>query len=225
VQLDGGPQVQLDPFFLERHEVTVLSYGKCVVAGACSDRRLQSPLELGDPAAKSGQCNWQQPKREMHPMNCVSHAQAIAYCRWVGARLPTEAEWMRAARGDDARAFPWGNEGATCERAVMADEDGPGCGRRTTWLTGTQPLDTAPFGAMDLGGNLREWVADWFDPGYLATAPAKNPRGPESGQARVVKGGAWTDTGASDLGVGARRGLDPAERSIAVGFRCARSSP
>jgi eukaryotic-like serine/threonine-protein kinase len=208
VQLDGGPRVPVDAFFVDRTEVSVLAYGKCVVAGACSDRRLQTPIELGNPDAKSGECNWQQVRREQHPMNCVSHAQAIAYCRWAGGRLPTETEWTRAARGDDTRAFPWGDELATCERAVMADTDGPGCGRRTTWLLATQPLDTSPFGAADLGGNLREWVADWF------TEPT----------ARLVKGGAWTDTSTADLSIAARRGLDPAERSIAVGFRCARSA-
>jgi formylglycine-generating enzyme required for sulfatase activity len=141
-------------------------------------------------------------------MNCVSFAQAESYCRWRSARLPSEAEWVRAARGDDARRLPWGNEPASCDRTVMADADGEGCGRGTSWTAGTRPEDVSAFGALDLGGNLREWVADAAD---------------ASGATRLVKGGGYADTDPSHLQIDARRASAPSERSSQVGFRCARS--
>jgi serine/threonine protein kinase len=219
---DRGPRVWVNGFFLDRREVSVLAYGKCVLAGGCNDRRVQIPVETRNPKLKSPDCNWRQTRRERHPMNCVSWTQADAYCRSLGARLPTEAEWVRAARGDDARAFPWGDVVPSCERAVMADSGGRGCGRKSAWAVGTQALDKSPFGAFDLGGNVREWVLDWFDAKAVAFAPAQNPKGPERGTERVVKGGSWTDT--TDLGIAARQSMNPDERSVSVGFRCARST-
>jgi iron(II)-dependent oxidoreductase len=219
-----GRATYVEPFFLDRLEVTVLDYGKCVLDGACSDRRLQSANETADPRILSSDCNWHQARHERHALNCLSYAQAESYCRHKGSRLPTEAEWMRAARGDDGRAFPWGEERVSCERAVMKDGDGAGCGRHNSWQAGQKREDLSPFGVLDLAGNMREWVSDWYDPGYFAEAPQDNPPGPKSGRLRVIKGGSWGDHDPAELRVVARRGMDPTERSIYVGFRCARSA-
>jgi serine/threonine-protein kinase len=206
-QLPAGER-DVAPFYLDRQEVTVRRFAECTLARACINRRLQGPTVEAPELPRSASCNWHQVGREDHPMNCVSFAQAESYCRWRSARLPSEAEWVRAARGDDARRLPWGNEPASCDRTVMADADGEGCGRGTSWTAGTRPEDVSAFGALDLGGNLREWVADAAD---------------ASGATRLVKGGGYADTDPSHLQIDARRASAPSERSSQVGFRCARS--
>jgi formylglycine-generating enzyme required for sulfatase activity len=219
---EKGKRVSVDAFFLDQLEVTVLSYGKCVVARECTDHRVQ--LAKSDAKNPSNLCNWHQVRRESHPMNCVSFAQAESYCRWRGQRLPTEAEWVRAARGDSARVYPWGDDRGSCERAVMLDgEDGLGCGRGTSWPVKTNPGDVSPFGVRDMAGNLREWIQDWYDKDYLMAAPAQNPTGPERGTEHVLKGGSWTE-GPAQLRIASRGGAKPSVRAIHVGFRCARSA-
>ena len=154
-------------------------------------------------------------------MNCVSYPQAQGYCEYLGLRLPTEAEWERAARGDDRRIFPWGNQAANCVRAVMADENDHGCGRRTTWPAGAKGNDLSPFGVLDMGGNLREWVADWYGSDFYRTGPAFNPVGPDVGSRRVTRGGSWGSPGPKYLRTSARHAQRPDRRSQHVGFRCA----
>jgi formylglycine-generating enzyme required for sulfatase activity len=209
VRASTAAESRVAHFYIDRTEVTVRNFASCVVARACSDRRLQGPTVEAPKVPRSASCNWHQVGREDYPMNCVSFPQAESYCRWQNARLPSELEWMRAARGDDLRRFVWGDELPSCDRTVMADADGQGCGRGTSWSAGTRPEDVSPFGALDLAGNLREWVSDWTD----ATRDA-----------RAVKGGSFADDQPAELMVTARRPLPPSERSTRVGFRCARSA-
>ncbi|MBW2458368.1 MAG: SUMF1/EgtB/PvdO family nonheme iron enzyme [Deltaproteobacteria bacterium] len=216
-----GRGVQVDAFFIDRTEVTVFAYAECLVDGRCSDRRVNGLLDKNEQFAPSSRCNWQQPGRELHPMNCVSYPQAQGYCEYMGLRLPTEAEWERAARGDDRRLYPWGNQPANCVRAVMADEADHGCGRRTTWPAGAKGYDRSPFGVLDLGGNVREWVVDWYGADYYRAGPTRNPRGPEVGSRRVTRGGSWGSPGPRYLRTSARHAQQPSERSQYVGLRCA----
>jgi len=141
-------RVYLDAFWIDKTEVTNAQYQRCVMAGACKE---------------SWYANDANSAGDAQPVVGVEHYMAEAYCEWVGARLPTEAEWEKAARGTDGRSYPWGNEEATCEYAVMKDGSGNGCGEDKTWPVGNKPLGASPYGALDMAGNVWEWVADWYD--------------------------------------------------------------
>jgi len=206
-----GGLFRLEAFELDVHEVTVGRYERCVRAGVCT---------APDTAESHPGCNWGADRGKEHPVNCVSRAQAEQYCAWCGKRLPTEAEWEKAARGTDGRNYPWGNvPEPSCERAVVYDQ-GPGCGARSTLPVGSKPGGRSPYGLEDMLGNVYEWVADGYDPHLLENAPRLNPIGPREGHGFVMKGGAYTESyfRLSDrTGAKSRDKQDPA-----VGFRCAR---
>jgi len=103
---------------------------------------------------------------EDHPVTQVSWYGAQAYCAWAGARLPTEAEWEKAARDTDGHSFPWGSEPPDCDKAQYGDCDG------ATEAVGSKPAGTSPYGVLDMGGNVWEWVANWYDPAYYGFSPA-----------------------------------------------------
>ncbi len=175
---------------------------------------------------------WQvDPGYEEHPVIEVTWFGANAFCAWRGARLPTEAEWEKAARGVDGRVYPWGAE-FDCKRGNFDDETerdeyvvpgGEGCdGYVFTAPVGSFPLGVSPYEIHDMAGNVWEWVADWYADGYYSISPVDNPTGPANGQLRVLRGGSWV----SDVGgVRATNRLedDPIFTRINVGFRCARS--
>jgi formylglycine-generating enzyme required for sulfatase activity len=204
-----GHKVYLEEYYIDTTEVTVAAYGACVKAGKCT-------------APDTGaHCNWGTSGREQHPINCVDWTQAWAYCEYVGKRLPTEAEWEKAARGTDGRVYPWGNERATCGRAVMND-GGDGCGKNSTWPVGSKPSGVSPYGAQDMSGNVREWVSDWYDSSYYGSSPSRSPSGPSGGSVRVYRGGRWDYFGAEFQRASGRIGSTPGDRDSGLGFRCAR---
>jgi formylglycine-generating enzyme required for sulfatase activity len=151
-----------------------------------------------------------------HPAAYVTWEEGKAYCEWVGARLPTETEWERAARGDDGRMYPWGNEEPTPERAVFRRS----WGYPATDPAGAHPSGASPYGVLDMGGNQWEYCADWYDEGYYATSPARNPKGPATGRSHVVRGGSW-DSRPSVLSVSCRNFGHVGYREGDFGFRCA----
>jgi formylglycine-generating enzyme required for sulfatase activity len=200
--------VELGEVFIDRHEVTVDQYRACVDAGACAEPDSCS----NDPIA-----NWKHSGRGDHPVNCVGFRQAVAYCAWVGKRLPTEAEFEKAARGPDGRLFPWGDQEADCRYAAMQDEDGTGCGKGRTSSVCSRTVGNSPYGVCDLAGNLWEWVVDTKGNAFPALDPDGKTR-------RALRGGAITNSAAvlrsslrfyvQDVRVPDARGGD------FTGFRC-----
>lgn len=214
---DQPTQVTLGSYCLDRTEVTVAAYGACVAAGAC-------PATIDD----YGDCN--RADRPTHPVDCVAWEGADAFCTWRGARLPTAAEWERAARGSDGRTYPWGEAPPS---PTLTNAAGPESelwhGERQAYATadpfpgtapvGTFPAGAGPYGHLDLAGNVCELVAGWMAPwpgGSLV-----DPRGPADGHIRGVHGGSHNDYDPRSLS-GAHRIAMEMEAPSSIGFRCAR---
>jgi formylglycine-generating enzyme required for sulfatase activity len=239
---DERPQrrVTLSGYCVDETEVTVEGYGRCVGAGVCAPAptTVEWPgITEADRTLWSQWCNGSRKDRGTHPVNCVNWEQARGYCEWVGKRLPTEAEWEYAARGTDGRTYPWGEEapgpgrlnacGAECRAmlekagssgsAVMYEGDD---GWGGTAPVGSFPAGASPYGALDLAGNVWEWVADWY--GEYPAGEAENPTGPSSGEARALRGGGWLNADAGVVRAADRLRGGPAYRIFGLGFRCAR---
>jgi formylglycine-generating enzyme required for sulfatase activity len=161
----------LDAYWLDRTEVTNAMYTRCIEADACT-----APMHSA---------RYPLPEYAEHPVSGVTWFQAGEYCRWAGRRLPTEAEWEKAARGTDGRLYPWGN--------TAPDDKLLNFGKQVNNTTpvGSYPAGASPYGALDMAGNVWEWVADGYDPTYYAHTPTTNPPGGISANQRVVRGGAW----------------------------------
>jgi formylglycine-generating enzyme len=217
-------QVAIDAFDLDRTEVTVDAYARCVSAGVCASA-----------AFPPGDFRYDRPTL---PVTHVSWQDAVTYCGWVGGRLPTEAEWELAARGTEGRQFPWGNlyNGHLCNHGSLWPYEGlqPAAvdgsdGFINLALVGSFPDGATPLGIHDLAGNAAEWVNDLFDTddqnfGYPETPvgqPLVNPQGSQTGPVHVIRGGSFAEGAAWVRG--AARGKMSASRAPTVGFRCAYS--
>lgn len=209
-------QVQLDSYYIDQYEVTMGLYRKFLESG-----KHDSPSTWDDEAATTvGD----------RPAVGMKWSDAAAYCEWAGKRLPTEAEWEKAARGTDGRRYPWGHmqpfvDIANYNRGVWVNET-------VTLVPVTSGLEgmsvrhglktggMSPYGLAHMAGNAAEWVSDWYDREYYQQSPQKNPTGPAKGEKRVIRGGSWADLPPA-LRVTARFSAEPEFEDRAVGFRCA----
>jgi len=199
-------KVYLSAFWIDQTEVTNAMYAKCVAEQECLE-----------PLAASGlNPYYGKAAHENDPVIYASWQYARMYCTWAGRRLPTEAEWEKAARGTDGRSYPWGerqpamdllNFDANIGQPVAADR---------------YPLGASPYGVLNMAGNVREWVADWFSPVYYHDLPYDNPQGPAKGKLKSLRGGAFDDH-ARESRTFERLGHEPTSAGRNRGFRCAQS--
>jgi iron(II)-dependent oxidoreductase len=212
--------IHLDAFEIDKYEVTMVQYLRYVLAKGLE------PL-----------VDWKwggvfQETMANHPVMHVSWHDADAYCKWAGKRLPTEAEWEKAARGEDGRIYPWGNQMAGLSRANFGRTGLSGPVRdRPERLLLYPPIVSvnkyenavSPYGVFNLAGNVAEWVADWYDPTYYQHGPDRNPKGPDQATSKAFRGGGWVDSTPS-VRAAQRNGTAPTEKMNWLGFRCARDA-
>lgn len=212
--------VRVAPFLLDATEVTVSDYAACVRAGRCTPAGTSvrwEGISAGERARWSAACNADRADRADHPVNCVDWAQAEAFCAFAGKRLPTEAEWEWAARGDAAATrYPWG-EDAPADRACWSGAgNGAGGARSETCPVATHPRGATPGGLQDLAGDVWEWTSS-------EDRVATDSRGRGGTPARVARGGGFADAAPERLTAGVRALDLPTARAADLGFRCARS--
>jgi formylglycine-generating enzyme required for sulfatase activity len=233
--------VSVNPFYIDMYEVTNKAYVaflntlgthelSCLGKNCMGASLSQTVIDLDDEGNYLVKEEF-----ENHPVTGVTWYGAAAFCEARGARLPTEAEWEKAASWSpvtgEKTMYPWGDEfdgtvvnfcDRNCTQSHANRQYDDGYAR--TAIVGEYENGRSPVGAYDLAGNVWEWVADWFDPQYYGQAPPRNPQGPHWGGQRVVRGGSWFDTGnyVSSL---FRAGVDPAVFDDTIGFRCVINEP
>lgn len=210
-QVDESPvhTVYLDAFWIDKTEVANSMYAKCVRDSKCN---LPSSSTSYTRDSYYGDSEF-----DSFPVIYVSWDDAVNYCSWAGRRLPTEAEWEKAARGTDARVYPWGDN-ITCSYANYWGKRN-GCAGDTTEV-GKYPNGASPYGALDMAGNVWEWVSDWYSKTYYDSSPVSNPLGPETGEYRFLRGGSW-EFDDYFLRSAYRDRYIPGLKYNNVGFRCA----
>lgn len=200
-------RVYLDAFYMDKYHVTVGQYAKY--------------LEATDMEAPPEWDIMNQPHHQKRPVVNVSWFDAATYCKWAGKRLPTEAEWEKAARGTDGRLYPWGNEPPTRLHANFGKKQW--ANHMALVPVGMFEMGKSPYGIYDMAGNAWEWVNDWYDHDYYQKSPAKNPQGPAKGKSKVVRGGNWLYI-QEFLRSSFRFNAEPSGRQFGYGFRCAKTS-
>ena len=191
-------KVHLDAYWIDKYEVTCAQYRKFLESTGRPEPRY-----------------WQDPRfsEDAQPVVGVTWEDARDYCVWAKKRLPTEAEWEKAARGEQSRLYPWGDAyNPTFANTRKSKKKRP-------MPVGTYPAGVSPYGVHDMAGNVWEWCRDWHGKDYYSTSPARNPTGPKEGELRAVRGGGWN---ARHVAMSHRRGVKPDKPDHALGFRCAR---
>ena len=214
-------RIYLDAYEIDKYEVSALQFLRFVLA---TDR-----LPLIDWRYDGG--NFQESMMH-HPVMHVTWYDAEAYCKWAGKRLPTEAEWEKAARGEDGRVYPWGNQPAGLSRSNFGRTglSGPVRDRPERLMLYPPVISVdkyenavSPYGVFQMAGNVSEWVADWYNAKYYSSGPDRNPPGPSQGTQKAFRGGGWVDSTPA-VRAAQRNGADPNMKMNWLGFRCARSA-
>ncbi|MEW6360392.1 MAG: formylglycine-generating enzyme family protein [Planctomycetota bacterium] len=222
---DDGPaperparRICLKPFYIDRCEATNAQYRKFVEATGWP-----APMGYGvvDGKRVHNFKPWEDERfnNPDQPVVCVNWHDAMAYARWAGKRLPTEAEWEKAARGTEGKMYPWGNvelNAGGIVRANTIETDG----FPFPCPVGDFEIGKSPYGVLNMAGNVSEWCADWYDPNYYVMSLQADPLGPVEGTYRAVRGGCWGSD--QDVRCTARKGAEPDFRHYFIGFRCAR---
>jgi formylglycine-generating enzyme required for sulfatase activity len=201
--------VYLDAFWMDQTEVTNAMYARCVSAGACQPPALPNSINHKQYYGEDQFADY--------PVIWVDWNQADAYCKWAGRQLPSEAQWEKAARGTDGRTYPWG-EGIDCQKANYNACVGD------TARVGSYPAGASPYGALDMAGNVLEWVADWYSASYYSISPKRNPTGPPSGDTKLLRGGSWDVDIYGNARSAYRTYTEPSTHLSDIGFRCAISA-
>lgn len=203
---DEHPQhtVYLDAFWISKTEITNAQYEQCISAHACNPRPYYVSKEERQPN---------------HPVIYVNWYDAQKFCKWAGLMLPTEAQWEKSARGPDGRVYPWGNDEPNCDKAQYHD-----CGGSTI-AVGSKPDGASPYGVLDMAGNVREWVVDWYNEKYYTHSPNHNPTGPTHANfKKISRGGSWNSY-PPELRTANRSGDGPQTKSSGIGIRCVYVEP
>jgi formylglycine-generating enzyme required for sulfatase activity len=236
--------VNLDAFWIDQTEVTNTQFELFVKdSGYKTDAEKGGGSVVFNIITKKMEpvksANWKHPQGvesslnglENHPVVQISWNDATAYCKWAGRRLPTEAEWEKAARGLYKNIYPWGNMPPAGNLLNFADKNLPANqsdnsiddGYQFTSPVGNYPSGASPYDALDMAGNVWEWVSDWYALDYYKESPVYNPQGPLSGSNRVLRGGSWGDIGINNRSDN-RLNAIPNSRGPSVGYRCAMSA-
>jgi formylglycine-generating enzyme required for sulfatase activity len=225
-------QVTLDAYWIDQFEVSKGDYRACMEAGVCAEPFLWDAEDYEGPI---GEGMWV-PGSDTFPVGSVSWSDAASFCTWVGKRLPTEAEWEKAARGTDGRKYPWGNDMPTCDLANYATinvEDCPEQQEEYPILSpvGFFPAGVSVYGALDMTGNVKEWTNDGMQDGVgYENLPAENPTGVEADNLRVFRGGGYQSAPLANGGYilrTSRRGRGQISWTVLTldyGIRCAKSA-
>jgi len=204
-------EVFVDAFEIDRTEVTVGDYKKCIEAGVCGKVVSRYPELTSD-------AEYFATFKDDEPITEVNWFNANRYCQWAGKRLPTEAEWEKAARGPKEYLNPWGNRKFKKGDAAI--------GVPHVYPVGAFANDKSGYGVVDMAGNVTEWVTDWYSADYYRSSPQRNPMGPKEGTKKVVRGASWQTNIKGDLQssffVTSRFGVPPDRLTDIIGFRCAK---
>jgi formylglycine-generating enzyme required for sulfatase activity len=207
-------RVHLSEYWIGVYCVTNRQYGKFVKE---TKHRAPDTADYGTPIWKNGRC----PEEKLdHPVVCVSWDDCVAYAKWAGLTLPTEAQWEKAARGPKGLIYPWGNE---WDQNKCRNSNNRG--NETTAAVWSYQEGVSGYGTLQQAGNVWEWCADWYDADYYKSSASKDPAGPQGGSNRVVRGGCWYFDDASHFRGAIRYGDDPGSRNDYLGFRLARIVP
>lgn len=208
--LTFGPEhkIYLDAFWVDQMEVTNKMYAQCVAKNKCDPPTKVESYTHSDYYGNT--------KFNEYPVLYVNWNMANGYCEWAGRRLPTEAEWEKSARGTNTNTYPWGEESPNSNLLNFNNN------LRDTTEIGSYPNGASIYGALDMAGNVWEWVNDWYSETYYQDSPLSNPLGPDSGTYRVLRGGSWSNR-VDDVRTTSRIKYDPMDTSNGTGFRCSRS--